>query len=67
MPAISSMLFLRNFSTEETDDQSFAGLLFLSLKETFHQLNLPLLRKKKNAGELINLLHQAAGSDFFTI
>ena len=66
MPAISSMLLLRNFSTAETDDQSFAGLFFLSLKEMFHQLNLPLLRKK-NAGELIKLLHQAAGSDFFTI
>lgn len=35
---------------------------FFPLKKKFHWLNPPLLRR--NTGVLINLLHQAAGSDF---
>lgn len=68
MPTIFSMLFLNNLSCTETDDQSFAGFFFLpfldfwfSLK--FHWLNSLLLRK--NGAVLMNLLHQAAGSDFW--
>lgn len=60
------MLFLHNFSYTETGGQSFAVVIFLLKKiKKFHQLNPPLLRR--NTGVLINLLHQAAGSDFFTI
>lgn len=68
MPTIFSMLFLNNLSCTETDDQSFAVFFFFlpfldfwfSLK--FHWLNSLLLRK--NGAVLMNLLHQAAGSDF---